>query len=368
MSGPIFIVGAMGSGTTLLRLMLDSHENIAIPPETGFMRGYDALRFTPFKWSGRNWTGRLGWSEEELDEELHALYDRLFMRYAEQHGKRRWGEKTPLHTWHIADMARLFPDAQFVAMVRHPYGSISSNMTRFRSRLARASSQWTQPCRELAAQTARRPDRFVMLRYEDLVLEPEPLLRELLDWLGEPWSPSVLEHHAVQPQRGGRKVVEGRSRVDDPIDVSRIAKWKTVMPDEHQVWLSERVGALAAFFGYSLQDPAVLEPFAPGGSALLHGADMEARIRAAPALELHEGGLPSPYDQVYDPRKLMVLRREEFAWLTRPRGARRIAIFFLRRIPFRPGRKLVIRLVRRTRLALGLTRRPHLGFGRRKKR
>ena len=49
MSGPIFIVGPMGSGTTLMRLVLDSHEHIGIPPETGFMRGYKALRFTPFK-------------------------------------------------------------------------------------------------------------------------------------------------------------------------------------------------------------------------------------------------------------------------------------------------------------------------------
>jgi len=99
----------MGSGTTLLRLVLDSHEHIAIPPETGFMRGYGALRFTPFKWSGRDWTGRLGWSEQEFDALAREFYDRLFSRYAEQHGKRRWGEKTPLHTWHVDDMARLFP-------------------------------------------------------------------------------------------------------------------------------------------------------------------------------------------------------------------------------------------------------------------
>src|SRR5215218_686362 len=86
--GPVFIVGAMGSGTTLLRLMLDSHENIAIPHETGFMRSYRAMEFIPFKWTGLNWTKRLGWSKEERDRELAALYDRFFSRYAEQHGAR----------------------------------------------------------------------------------------------------------------------------------------------------------------------------------------------------------------------------------------------------------------------------------------
>ena len=63
-TGPIFIIGAMGSGSTLLRLILDSHDNIAIPQETGFMRAYNAHQFVPFKWSGRNWARRMGWSRE----------------------------------------------------------------------------------------------------------------------------------------------------------------------------------------------------------------------------------------------------------------------------------------------------------------
>lgn len=32
-----FVVGANRSGTTLLRLMLDSHPELAIPPETHFV-------------------------------------------------------------------------------------------------------------------------------------------------------------------------------------------------------------------------------------------------------------------------------------------------------------------------------------------
>src|SRR4051812_47122916 len=129
--GPIFIIGAMGSGTTLLRLMLDSHEHIAIPHETGFMRTYKAMRFVPFKWTGHGWAQRIGWSKEEFDAELGAFYDRIFRRYADEHGARRWGEKTPLHTWHIWTMARVFPESVFVGLVRHPGASVASNMRRF---------------------------------------------------------------------------------------------------------------------------------------------------------------------------------------------------------------------------------------------
>ena len=67
--GPIFIIGAMGSGSTLLRLILDSHDNIAIPQETGFMRAYNAHQYVPFKWSGRNWARRMGWTRKQLDQE-----------------------------------------------------------------------------------------------------------------------------------------------------------------------------------------------------------------------------------------------------------------------------------------------------------
>src|ERR671914_2543005 len=210
--GPIFIIGAMGSGTTLLRLMLDSHPNIAIPGETGFMRAYNAHQFIPFKWSGRNWARRLGWSRQELDHELARFYEHLFMRYVERHGKQRWGEKTPLHTWHIDDMARLFADAQFVGVIRHPSASVASNMGRFHLALGRTGTHWSRYTGEIVRQAARHGDRFVLLRYEDLVLDPEPVLRELLEWLGEPWSDDVLQHHAVQGERKGRKRVEGKSR------------------------------------------------------------------------------------------------------------------------------------------------------------
>jgi hypothetical protein len=67
----------MGSGTTLIRLVLDSHEHVAISRETGFIRAYDAHRFTPFKYAERNRAKRLGWSEAEFDEVMRELLDWL---------------------------------------------------------------------------------------------------------------------------------------------------------------------------------------------------------------------------------------------------------------------------------------------------
>ena len=119
-----------------------------------------------------------GLEPEELDAELAAFYERIFTRYIERQGKHRWGDKTPLHTWHIDGMARLFPDAQFIGMLRHPGGSVGSNMTRFGHPYGRAVHHVERYDREIARQAAEYKDRFAIVRYEELVLRPEPLLRE----------------------------------------------------------------------------------------------------------------------------------------------------------------------------------------------
>ena len=303
-AGPIFLIGAKGSGTTLLRLILDSHEHIAVPRETGFMRAYTAHQFIPFWWSGRDWAKRLGWSREELDAELRAFYDRIFMRHAERSGKRRWGEKTPLHTWHIDDMARLFPEAVFVGIVRHPGGNVASNLGRWeRVPLAQAVSHYKRQTRELIRQAARHPERFAVLRYEDLVARPEPVLRELLAWLGEPWSASVLEHAAVQGRRGGELDVEGRNRADDPIDPGRASRWTRTFDASTRRQLERRLGRLGAFFGYSFEAPETLAPLAAG--FLLGGAGIEARIDAFPELDLRRAGPKPLADRRLHPRRIL---------------------------------------------------------------
>ncbi len=350
-------MGAMGSGTTLLRLVLDSHENIAIPPETGFMRAYDAHRYTPFKASGRDWMKRLGWKQEELDEMLRELYDRLFMRYAEKHGKARWGEKTPLHTWHIDDMARLFPDAQFVGVIRHPSASVSSNMRRFHLALGRTGTHWARYTGEIVRQAARHGDRFALIRYEDLVADPEPVLRQLMEFLGEPWSDDLLSHHQVQGERKGRKRVEGKSRRDEPIDVSRVGKWKETMPRPQQKWLGERLARRAEFFGYAMDEPLPVAPLAASGRVVVLGAEVDARIDAFPDLELRTQPQVPIYEREFDPREVMVITREQFAHLTRPRGLRAVGVRLARRLPM-GTRYGLVKLVRNARGALGLRRIP----------
>ena len=264
-SGPVFVVGSMRSGSTLLRLILDSHPNIAIGAETGFMGALLANKAIPNWRYGKDWYQRLGWTEEELDERLRVFYGGMFGRYAASQGKRRWGEKTPFHTAHMAAMAAVFPDAVFVGIVRHP-GAVSASLRKsFKYTFRDALSYWAATNLEMIRAATELGHQFMACRYEDLVLEGEPVLRELMTCLGEPWSPSLLEHHRVQHEKGAPRAVDGSTVTRDPIDARRAERWtQAATADDYQALAG--VTELAGFLGYEPADPTNRQPLTPPGS------------------------------------------------------------------------------------------------------
>jgi hypothetical protein len=296
----------MGSGTTLTRLILDSHDNIAIAQETGFMRGVLADKWIPFWKFGGEWYSRLGWTEEQLDREIEGFYGRIFGRFAYEQGKTRWGDKTPYHVWHMEQAARVFPDAVFVGTVRHPGAVTVSVHKRFRYAVPRATNHWMRTNLEMTYQAARLGRRFALCRYEDLVLDSEPTLRELLDWLGEPWSPGVLEHDRVQRDRGTPAQVEGRTRSDRPISTAHIDAWVSELTERQRERLHASTGDLAAFFGYDAADPTLLMPLAaPGGEwkKIVTGCDLAARMaEVGTAIDFASRPGPTPENRMLTPR------------------------------------------------------------------
>jgi hypothetical protein len=285
--GPIFIVGPMGSGTTLMRLIVDSHDNIAIAQETSIMRAYLAHKWIPFHRHGGEWYGRLGWSDDELDQRMHEFYGGMFERFAAQQGKARWGDKTPWHAWHLREIAALFPDAVFIAMVRHPGAVATSVSERFRQTWGGAVTHWVNTTTEQVQRGIELGDRLLMVRYEDLVTDPAVTLREVFAWLDEPWSDRLLEHDKVHAERGTAKKVEGATRSDKPIATDRIAAWVEDKTPEQLTVLSTKAGALAEFYGYDVADAAALAPMrAPGSTHVktLTGTELAARKAQFPLL------------------------------------------------------------------------------------
>lgn len=280
--GPIFVVGSMRSGSTLLRLILDSHPQIAIGAETGFVGAALANKSIPNWRYGKDWYRRLDWSEAEFDERLREFYGGMFERFAASQGKPRWGEKTPFHTAHMTAMSAIFPDAVFVGIVRHPGAVAASLRQNFHYTFPEALSYWAAVNLDLARGAAALGDRFVGCRYEDLVGEAEPVLRELMTFLGEPWSQDLLEHHLVQRDKGAPRAVDGATITRRPIDTSGATRWSDAATADDLAALRSAAG-LAGFFGYDVNDAFGIAPLAaPGGptTRTFDGAALAAR-RAA---------------------------------------------------------------------------------------
>jgi hypothetical protein len=197
----VFVVGCGRSGTTLVRAMLDAHPVMAVPPESYFVArmirrprdyeaagGFDVDRFVADLESNpwyRKWGLEARMLRAALEPSPLDLADavrRVFHAYASAYDKPRYGDKTPSYVRHIGLLARTFPEARFLHVVRDGRDvALSFLRVPFGPRtLEEAALVWRS--RVLAgrrAGAALGPERYQEIRYETLVREPEEQLRDV---------------------------------------------------------------------------------------------------------------------------------------------------------------------------------------------
>jgi hypothetical protein len=213
-----FVVARGRSGTTLLRAMLDSHPDMAVPDESHFVvqvarqraryepdGRLDLPRFTRDllgHWAFRRW----GLPDEEVLEafradppaDVPAAVRAVYLAYAAHHGKTRFADKTPSYVLNVGLLAATFPEARFVHMIRDGRDVALSYLdTDFGSRtLGQAALYWDRFVRAGRLAGSRLgPDRYLEIRYEDLVAEPEPVLKELCAFVGLDFDERMLRFH-----------------------------------------------------------------------------------------------------------------------------------------------------------------------------
>jgi hypothetical protein len=279
---PIFVVGTMRSGSTLLRLMLDAHPDVSIGPETGFMRSVEGIIATH-----PSWYEAYGLTLPDLEARIGTFYDTIFRDHARALGRSRWGEKTPLHVWHLERMARCFPDGRFVAIVRHA-GGMSTSLFKWRRDFTTQLHDWVSENHEILRRVPMLGDRVCLVRYEDLLADPARVLRELLRFLGLPWSGDVLRHHDVHVARGNTAVTDGGTRPADPIDPGRAWRWRERLDDATRAQVVAVAGETLRWFGYE-PDGCELHPI--GAGAIVTADQLLTRLRVHPlALVAPTGG------------------------------------------------------------------------------
>ena len=219
-SRPAFVVGCPRSGTTLVKMMLDAHPNISCGPETLFMRHIadlesQHLRLTQFLIT-----------EEEWHAHLRDLFLWLHVRRAAQLGKTRWVDKSPSYALITGFLDTLFPNCQIVHVIRDPRDVIDSWRRRWGLRSAlRVARLWPLHVQRARQFGAAHPDRYFEMRYEELVRYPEQVMRELTEWLGEPWDDRELQF--TPGPLGGRRPGQKRTRLEERTPLASDAELNT---------------------------------------------------------------------------------------------------------------------------------------------
>jgi Sulfotransferase family len=257
---PFFILGAPRSGTSLLSRMLDSHPAIAVPDETKIFNTFlpllpaygdlcepSRLRRLVTDIVAWRWIRRLP-GPPEVDAvlarvarpDLGAVFAAVIDCWAMGQGKARWGEKTPSNLYFWAEIAPSFPQAAIVHILRDGRDvAISQIQAPFGPKtIPAAAERWVYfvaGVRALREQVGE--DRFVEIRYEDLLASPRETMATVLGLIGEPFDSAVLEFHRRQRPVGTDPVND--RNIQRPLQVANSGKWAgAIGPRELEIFES----------------------------------------------------------------------------------------------------------------------------------
>lgn len=246
---PIFVGGCPRSGTTLLRAMLDAHPNIACGPEMRAIAPLAKLSSDMRALMGGTLRRHYDLDEAASRAIFAALIDGFLTPYRAARGKPRIAEKTPANALHYGELAKLFPNAAFIQIVRDGRDVVASLLrmawtdaagrpAAVRENAATAAHVWLEHVRRgrLAAVAGAR---YFEVRYESLVREPRATMGSLIAFLGEPWSDDVLT--AANSATVDAGVAETSAEaVKQPLTDASIGRWRRDLSPE-DLTLVERV-------------------------------------------------------------------------------------------------------------------------------
>ncbi|MEX2671202.1 MAG: sulfotransferase [Phycisphaeraceae bacterium] len=285
---PFFVIGYKRSGTTMTRLMLNAHPDLAVPPESEYFlripqaignrrHGADDLEKLTRRISQlprSNFKNQL--DEDAVRDALHAVLPAdtptivacLYQQWATIIGKphARWGDKKPHHWQYIYKLSSLYPASQYIHIMRDPRDVVASVEEHFpeqvRGRGVLPSHiitawQWRLANLEtLRCGESLGPERYMRARYEDTVSEPEQHARNFCDFLNVDFNDAMLEFHqsASDPRIEGAKTSSGpHQNTTRQVHTERIGRSQSSLEPAALADIEFIAGDLFARFGWDRQ-------------------------------------------------------------------------------------------------------------------
>ena len=251
---PVFIVGFPRSGTTLLEQLLDSHPALqSMDEQLAIEAAIDEMRDLGYRYP------------EDLDRidartmtAVRRKYWAEVAKVIELRQGARLVDKYPFNAVRLPFIAKLFPSAKVVMLLRHPADAcLSCYMQKFR---LNAGTQYWASLESTVDLYARMMNTWLRhkqalefpvhtLRYEDLVADMPGEIGKLLDFVGLDWDPAIMGY-AERAKDRGRISTPSYAQVTEPISNKAVGRWRN-----YETYLAPYLPALTPFterFGYEI--------------------------------------------------------------------------------------------------------------------
>lgn len=254
---PVLIIGSGRSGNTLLRSMLISGKIAAIPPESyvwpKLIQKFTYLRF--MRWERIceevlstfcSHPGSVYWEIDwdmvladtktisSSNRSLAAILDKIYIEYSRKFPTvARWGEKTPLNTLYLPVIYKIFPNSQYIHIIRDPRAVAHSYVkaSRYNSYISensyqKAAKRWALSVKNANfIKTRVSPSCFHEIRYEDLINNTITTLESLCSFLGTKFHTNLLDFYETSSALGDVPRYAHHAKVSEPLDNTRVARW-----------------------------------------------------------------------------------------------------------------------------------------------
>lgn len=284
MSNNFYVMAIGRSGTTLLANILDAHPNIVVPPESFFVLHLERKYKHITQWDSKTIKNfiddvyvdrpfRLMWKvpreivEQSFEQQakvkdfteacnrIRASYNASFKKKTIQ----LFGDKHPIYSNFCERMMRINPEAKLIHMVRDPRGTGSGQINTFNRKDALAVGYlWSRYNKSLSKLKAIYPKNYYLLKYEDLVLNPEETVQSLCRFLEIEFDEKMMEYRKSMVQRFENyteAITKKHESLLKPIDANMVEGWKTKLTKKQIEQLEYSTHDVASRLGYTFDKP-----------------------------------------------------------------------------------------------------------------
>lgn len=276
-----YIIGNPRSGTSMFRLMLNAHPQVVSPPECGFIQwlypayseadfssseviesfAKDVLASKKMETWELNESGLLQSLKAVEAPSYSKMCEAVLLTYAKQRGKediQALVDKNNYYIQHLESLAKATPDAAYIHLVRDVRDVACSylnlkkeNFTeKYSPKLSDDIGEIAEEWRENNSNAANflASKNHIVVKYEDLLLQPKDTLTEVLQFLGVEFHQQVLEFYNFNDEPA--ETMGWKKRTLSPPDPSRIGQFKELLSADAQAQIWELTSKTLEKYGY----------------------------------------------------------------------------------------------------------------------